>query len=282
VSRAARCALFIAVVIISVGGIKYWQEDYLAHAIHHQEVRYSSGEHIIQADFFIGDANYDDSFVQGIGHFGTWNASMQSGSGASCNIITREKRRADSFLKILEATSFIIRNDGFIGGSWIERIYNIAINHIVSGATAGIFDCKLDRERKGAIKLARYFDHGRNPGAPGSSHFVKLALHDSELALYRKIGTGSDYDGNDGEDGYPSSGSRGAPSRPILGAFIFLIGFALVKLAYAITDQPTCGWKTLAISLCAWMLAVVIIAQGTALFLGLDILQPYALNLQSR
>jgi hypothetical protein len=71
---------------------------------------------------------------------------------------------------------------------------------------------------------------------------------------------------NDGEGSYPTRGASCPASRPILRGFIFLLGFALVKLALQIIDQPTNGYGTIFLALFAWFLAIIALVQAVSLF----------------
>jgi hypothetical protein len=51
-----------------------------------------------------------------------------------------------------------------------------------------------------------------------------------------------------------------------LRGFIFLLGFALVKLALQIIDQPTNGYGTIFLALFAWFLAIIALVQAVSLF----------------
>jgi hypothetical protein len=73
---------------------------------------------------------------------------------------------------------------------------------------------------------------------------------------------------NEGEKSYPNSGTGGYPRRPFLSIFLFLVGAAFAKLAYEITDQPTCGWGSFTFAFSMWTVAFVLIFQATILSLS--------------
>lgn len=102
--------------------------------------------------------------------------------------------------------------------------------------TPGIFKRVPDRNIPSAVTPFKRTDldaHG-NPRTPIRLHFVQLATQ-NEISEY------SNRQGDGAEESNSYGGVRRSSGRTILGCFILLLGAALSKFAYWVTDQPTNG-----------------------------------------
>lgn len=58
------------------------------------------------------------------------------------------------------------------------------------------------------------------------------------------------------------------PNHPISSGFFFLLGFALMKLAFYVADEPSPPIETQLLYLALGILSVISIIQGTLSFMG--------------
>jgi peptidoglycan/LPS O-acetylase OafA/YrhL len=70
---------------------------------------------------------------------------------------------------------------------------------------------------------------------------------------------------DDSEDSDSSRRPHGSPNRPLLGGFIFLLGFALMVLAFYIADEPRPPFVSKILTLVVGLCAILCIVQGVVL-----------------
>ena len=94
-------------------------------------------------------------------------------------------------------------------------------------------------------------------------------MHLSELVFQYPDRKSASTGQNECKNGHPNRGSSSKPSRPVSGGFLLFLGFALLKLAFYIADEPSPPRIVRLCYLIVGGLAFICVCQGLNLAFGL-------------
>ncbi len=173
-----------------------------------------------------------------------WNVERDPKSNIACRIknYSRRRNRIQVGASHVVAYSHGARFHPDIGGSGSLHVPQHSdsrlfpgiehVNLILHGESR--FQGTLKKDLRGADP---------RPGAEnrGGSKIMRVCtpfVHFLQLVFQNKVRSDSHQNQNKRKESHPYSGVGGPPRRPILGCFVLVFGFSLLKLSFNVADRP--------------------------------------------